>query len=154
MNIGIIVYSQTGNTYSVASKLNNKLSEKGHTVNIERITTMGKEKTPDKIQLQKVPDISIYDSLVLCGPVHAFSLCPALRSCLKQKPSFTGKKITGFVTMQLPYTWMGGKRAIAQMKKICISKGGKVYKTGIINWSKKDREKKIEEMTEEFSKLF
>ena len=37
MKIGIVVYSQTGNTYQVAEKLQETLSDKGHSVNIERI---------------------------------------------------------------------------------------------------------------------
>ena len=37
MNIGIIVYSQAGKTLSVAEKIGDKLREKGHSVQIERV---------------------------------------------------------------------------------------------------------------------
>ena len=36
MKIGIIVYSKTGNTYSVAEKLESSLAKAGHTVEIKR----------------------------------------------------------------------------------------------------------------------
>jgi len=41
MNIGIIVYSQTGNTLSVAKKLEERLSAAGHSVNLEQVTVAG-----------------------------------------------------------------------------------------------------------------
>jgi len=41
MKIGIILYSQTGNTYSVAQKLQEKLIAKGHSVDLERLKAVG-----------------------------------------------------------------------------------------------------------------
>jgi len=40
VNIGIIVYSKTGNTLSAAQKLQEKLVAHGHVVNIEQITAV------------------------------------------------------------------------------------------------------------------
>ena len=42
MNIGIILYSETGNTYSVSQKLKEKLVKAGHSVNMERLKVIGK----------------------------------------------------------------------------------------------------------------
>lgn len=39
MNIGIIVYSISGHTLSVAAKLGEKLSAAGHAVTLERLET-------------------------------------------------------------------------------------------------------------------
>ena len=58
-----------------------------------------------------------------------------------------------FVTKGLRFEWTGGTRAIGQMKKICQSKGGKVIGTGIVVWNK-ERDKKIAELVENFSRLF
>ena len=41
MNIGLIVYSLSGNTLSVAMKLTEKLSAAGHAVTLERVETVG-----------------------------------------------------------------------------------------------------------------
>ena len=49
---------------------------------------------------------------------------------------------------------MGGNRAIGQMKKICESKGAEVSGSGIINWSKSNREQKIVEVVDRLSGLF
>ncbi|MDF2592532.1 MAG: hypothetical protein K0S75_1998, partial [Clostridia bacterium] len=38
MKIGIIVYSHTGNTFSVAQRLEEKLTAEGHSVKIEKVT--------------------------------------------------------------------------------------------------------------------
>ncbi|GAI59530.1 unnamed protein product [marine sediment metagenome] len=43
MNIGIILYSQTGNTYSVSLKLKEKLITAGPFVDIERLKVVGEE---------------------------------------------------------------------------------------------------------------
>jgi flavodoxin len=43
MRIGIIVYSRTGNTFSAARRLKEKLAAAGHSVNVERLTTVGSE---------------------------------------------------------------------------------------------------------------
>ena len=42
MNIGIILYSETGNTYFVSQKIKEKLIKVGHSVNIERLKVIGK----------------------------------------------------------------------------------------------------------------
>jgi flavodoxin len=56
MKIGIIVHSQTGHTYSVVQKLQEKLLAAGHSVNIERIKSVGgeqkHEKDANKIRLE------------------------------------------------------------------------------------------------------
>ena len=72
MNIGIILYSETGNTYSVSQKLKEKLVKAGHSVNIERLKVIGKVKPGTKdIKFEMLPDIEPYDALVLvlrCRP--------------------------------------------------------------------------------------
>ncbi len=55
MKIGIIVYSQTGNTFSVAEKLKAKLTAAGHNVNIERLTTVGGEDGPEEGEDREAP---------------------------------------------------------------------------------------------------
>lgn len=45
MEIGIIVHSLTGNTLSVAERLQERLAADGHDVEIEQLKTIGEEKT-------------------------------------------------------------------------------------------------------------
>ncbi len=155
MKIGIIVHSQTGNTYSVAQKLQEKLSAVGHSVNVERITPVdSKQMDPKKIQIEKLPDLSPYDALVFAAPVQAFSVSPTMKVYLEQLPSLSGKRIACFVTKALPFNWTGGNKAIAIMKKSCESRGGTVVGTGIVVWRGEDLDKKIVDLVEQLSKLF
>lgn len=155
MKIGIIVHSQTGNTYSVAEKLREKLLAAGHSVNIERITSVGGEETDVKrIQIEKLPDVGTYDALLFGAPVRGASVSPVLTACLTQIASLQSKKVACFVTELFPYPWMGGNRAIGQMKKICESKGAAICGTGIVNWKNAHREEMITDIVERFSKVF
>lgn len=154
MKIGIIVHSITNNTYSAAQKISENLSAAGNEVNIERVNMVGGNKPQGKnIEIENPPDVNQYDALIFGSPVHAFSLAPAMKVYMEQIPSVQDKKIALFVTKGLRFDWTGGTRAIGQMKKICQSKGGIIMGTGIIVWNKQ-RDKKIAEVVERFSKLF
>lgn len=151
MNIGIILYSKTNNTLTVAQRLEQALGSLGQTAKIERITAI-ESSPPQNIVLKDKPDIANYDTLVLASPVHAFSLCPVMRLYLEQLDRLDNKKIYLFVTQQFPYAWIGGNRAISQMNKICQSKGGETVKTGIVNWSNKQREQQMTDLADSFAK--
>lgn len=114
MKIGIIVHSQTGHTFTVAEKLKEKLAAAGHTVNIERITPVDPKQTdPKKVQIEKLPDLSVYDALVLAAPVQAFNASPVMKAYLEKLPSLSGKKVACFVTKSLPFDSTGGNQAIS-----------------------------------------
>jgi flavodoxin len=154
MDIGMIVYSQTGNTYSVAMKLKEKLSAAGHSVTLERIEVIGEVAPGQAAQFKTVPDAEKYDTLVFASPVQAFSLCQAMVDYLKRVASLQGKKVALLVTEAFPYPWMGGNRAVRQMKKACESKGATVCGSGIVNWMKRRREQQIVEVVDRLSGLF
>jgi len=154
MKIGIIVYSQTNNTYSVAQRLEEKLRNSGNDVEIERVVPKSDVHPGSKnIQFEQSPDVAPYDALIFGSPVHAFSLASAMKAYMEHIQSLQDKKIALFVTKALRFEWTGGTRAIGQMKKICQSKGGIIMGTDIIVWNK-GRDKKIAEVEEKFSKLF
>jgi flavodoxin len=154
MKIGIIVYSQTNNTYSVAEKLQGQLHEAGNDVKLERVDIIGGNKPQGKdIQIENPPEVTGYDALVFGSPVHAFSLAPAMKAYLEQIPSLQDKKVALYVTKGLTFNWTGGTRAIGQMKKICESKGGTVVGTDIVVW-RGDIDKKIDDLISKFSVIF
>lgn len=154
MNIGIIVYSQTENTYTVGQRLEEKLASEGHTVVLERVTPVGDVNPGSKdITFKNAPEIDSYDAVIFGSPVHAFSLAPAMKAYLEQLKSLSGKEIICFVTKGLRFKWTGGTRAIGQMKKLCTSKGGNVVDTGIIIWNK-NRDKEIEVLVKNFANHF
>ncbi len=153
MNIGIIVHSKTGNTYSVAEKLQKELIAAGHTVAIEKLMAVNDfQYDVQKIYLKSTPDISGFDAIIFGAPVRGFSLSPVLEAYLTQLVTLQGKKVACFVTQFFPFPWMGGNRAIKQMKQICELRGAKLLATGIINWSN-NREMKITNFVEKQTSL-
>lgn len=153
MRIGIVVYSQTGNTLSAAEALKEQLAKKGHSAAIEKIAVLG-EATPGskEIKFGKLPDLASYEALVLAAPVQAFSLCTAMSAYLKELPGLNGRKVACFVTKALPGNWTGGKGALATMAKAVEAKGGKVCGSGIVHWNRKEKE--MPELVEKFGCLF
>lgn len=146
MKIGIIVYSQTGNTFSVAEKLKEKLTAAGHNVSIERLTTVGGETDPGKAKIEKLPDLSGYDALAFAGPVQAFSLSRVMAAYMNQLPPLNNKKAVVFVTKGLALAFTGGNKAIKQLTKGVESHGGKVVGAGMVFWGSKGRDNQITEL--------
>lgn len=155
MKIGIIIYSQTGNTKKVAGKLQEKLSSAGHDASIEEITITGKiPAQPGKFELAGIPAVESYDAVIFGAPVQAFSLNPVMKAYMKKLQSLAGKKAAIFVTKQIPLLWVGGTGAIAIMKKACESRGAEVLGTEIVVWAEKKREQTIKRCVDNISNLF
>lgn len=154
MKVGIIVYSITGNTLSVAERLEKTLAARGHTVEIKRVEAENEQSKPSvPITLKTAPDISPYDTVIFASPVHAFSLAPAMKLYLSQISALNGKKTHCFVTQQLKKAWLGGNHAIRQISSACKAKGGSMISTGIVNWSGDNRERQIEDIVAALSAI-
>lgn len=154
MKVGIIVYSKTGNTLSVAKKLEEAFLKAGHSVNLEQIATVNED--PSKTQsivLKTSPDPGGYDAVVFAAPVWAFSMCSVMRLYLSQLSTLEGKKVGLFVTQSFSKAWLGGNHAIRQMEQACKSRKATIWKTGVINWSNKKREEQIAALLEAFTQL-
>lgn len=134
MKTGIIVYSKSGNTFSVAEKLKERLEAEGHTAQIHRVTVA--EEGPQGVKLQDSPDTEPFEYLIFGSPVHAFSLAPAMAEYLKAVPSLQNKTVSLFVTKHLRFKWTGGNRALGQMEQIVKAKGGTVKEKEVVTWSK------------------
>jgi hypothetical protein len=155
MDIGLVVYSQTGNTLSVAEKIREKLISGGHTVTLEQIGISGKMPAqPGKFELTEIPGVDSYDALILGAPVQAFSLNPVMKAYLTHLPELNGKKVALFVTKHLPLLWLGGTGAIAKMKKECEARGAKVSGSDIVVWAESKRDKTTAECVENMSRYF
>jgi flavodoxin len=155
MKIGIIVFSFTGHTYSVAEKIKQGLLSKGCSVNLERVEIEG-DKYPSNgvFEFKTVPTVDKYDFLIFGSPVEGFMLSKVMEKYLNQITSLEKKKIACFVTQTFPYPWLGGNSAIKQMKRICEKKGAIIVETGIVNWSNKKRNEMIENVANNFVNYF
>jgi len=154
MKVGIIVYSQTGNTLSVTEKIAKSLSAKGQTVELLHVETESAGSgSGSHISLRSTPDVAPFDVIIFASPVQAFSLAPAMKAYLSQIGDLSGKKIHCFVTQHFKKAWMGGNRAVSQISSVCKAKGGSIISTGIVNWSSEKRDQQIEEIVAALSAI-
>ncbi len=153
MNVCLLVYSQTGNTMSVAQAAVKMLQEAGHTAEIIPVETVGEVKPPEKPEIKPLPDLSGYEAVILASPVQAFSLSAPMSACLATIGGLSGKKVGLFVTQHLKHAWLGGNHAIRQMKAPCQAAGAEVYATGIIHWSSPKREAQIASLCQSLAAL-
>ncbi len=158
MRIGLIIFSRTGNTYSVAEKLKEKLAEAGHDVELERITieeTAGKpEVEAGNVRFTAIPDAGKYDAVVFGGPVQGYSMSPVMNAYFSHVGSLKDKKVAFLITHFFPFACMGGNRAAGQMVEACRSKDASICGSGIVNWTGPNREKQIKDIVEKLSSLF
>lgn len=153
MKVGIVVYSQTGNTLSVAEKLRDKLAARGHGVSLERLSpTLADPKDLKSFRFDSLPDLSGYEAVVLAAPVQGFSLCRAMAAYLRELPDLSGRLVACFATKQLNSAWTGGSKALASMSEAAEAKGGRVCAAGFVCWKSRQREKDIEDLTEKLAK--
>jgi hypothetical protein len=140
---------------SVVERLKERLAAAGHALTIERVTVDGDpRKMGMDIKYAAMPDIAPYEALVFASPVQAFSLCLPMASYMKQVGSLAGKQVACLVSQAFPYPWMGGNRAIRQMKAICRAKGTTVVGSGIVNWASSRRERTTKDAVETLSRAF
>lgn len=156
MKIGIVIHSITGNTLSVAERIQARLQAAGHEAVIERIRPAGQEPLPNPaaVKLTSRPDLGGYDALIFGSPVQAFSLDPVMQAYLPQAGDLNGRKTVCFLTQQLPFRFFAGNRSLAAMRRLCQARNGNICLTGIINWSNKEREQQITDLVEAVARQF
>lgn len=148
MKTGIIVYSQTGHTKQAAERLLQALKSSGQDAELleVKVSNPAPEKQLTQLHFVNAPVVDAYDRLVFASPVWAFSLAGVMKAYLAGMPPLTGKKISLFVTHQLPFPWMGGNASIRQMRSLCEDKGGEIVSHAVISWGKKRRERDLSDM--------
>ena len=155
MNIGIVVYSQTGNTRLVATKLKEALSAAGHRAVLEEVKLAGERKQGSKIfELGPLPNLDAYDALVLGTSVEAMSLSPIMVKYLEAVPTLERKSVACLLTQGLPYRWLGGNRAVRTMTRLCEAKGAKILGSCVVNWMGAGLDARIARGVEHLSTLF
>jgi NAD(P)H dehydrogenase (quinone) len=155
MNIGIIIYSQTGNTRRVAAKLAEALAVAGHRAVLEEVKVAGERKQGSKdFELGPLPSLGGYDALVLGAPVEAFSLSPIMAKYLQAVPTFEKKGVACLVTQAFPYPWLGGNRAVRTLRKLVEGKGGTILGHHVVNWMGAGLDERIARGVEHLCMLF
>lgn len=156
MKIGLIVHSVTGNTLLVCQKLELKLKENGHDVQLKEIKTKGKVNPGEKdADFTELPSLDGYDALVFGSHTEAFQLEQAMKLYFNKVETLKDKKVACISTHQFPLKWMGGNSAVKKMKSICEEKGANVLGTAVVDWSPEaKRNEKITAAVNEIASLF
>lgn len=157
MKIGIVVYSQTGNTESVAKKVEEGLKAKGHEVDYLKVELHQKVEGSDPVtdaNFKSMPEIGGYDAYVFGSFVEAFSLNRAMKYYLGQLGGVNAPAAC-LTTQGLMAPWMGANRAQKQMKQILIGKGAKILGGANVVWFKENvREERIQKAVDVICELF
>mgnify|MGYP001065611220 CR=1 FL=1 len=154
MKVGIIVYSRTNHTISVAQKICDALISEHHDAEVLPITVKNDDPTTgEKIVLDKNPNYDAFDVIIFGSPVWAFSLCPVMKQYLSMGSSLSGKAVHCFVTHHFSFPFLGGNRSVRTMTNLCRAKEADVRKTGVVSWSSKKRASKIEQIVRDFSTI-
>ena len=154
MTVGMLVSSQPGNTLSVANRLREKLRGAGHSVALETVALTGERKAGTReFQLAPLPDLKPYEPLIVGSPVEAFSLSPVMAKALREIGSLEKKKVLCLITQGFPYPWLGGHRAARQMRRLCEAKGGVVRGEAVVNWVKKDLDRRVTAAVDKLAEL-
>jgi hypothetical protein len=154
MKIGMIVYSQTGHTLAVATRLQEILAAAGHAVALERLEPSERPRPgATDVPLVNRPAIDGYDSVVLGAPVWGGQLASPMVGYLEGLASLEGAEVVCLMTHAFP-PGLGGTMAMRQMNALCTSKGATVRASGDVTWLRFGRKRQIEEVVGRLSRAF
>jgi flavodoxin len=144
MNVGIIVYSETGHTYEVIEKLADKLREQ-HTVTIYRLKY-------DKAQniVNGVPYINGHQRLILATPVQGFAPTIPIMEAIRRIENFDGRIVDVLITQYFRFKWLGGKQTINVLIRAIEHAKGVFGVDADIHWQRKDRDQQIQAAIDKF----
>jgi len=140
MNIGIIYYSETGNTANVAKQLATAFRTQGHPITTKEITVYDVKMNRS---LKDKPATDGYDLIIIGSPVQGFSLPIPVQDYLSQLHLSNQQKIGLFTTQFFPFDWMGGKQTHAQFGTLLQSQNPNVIGQALIHWKSRKRDIQI-----------
>ncbi len=154
MNIGIIVYSKTGNTNYVAEQICERLVQDGFSAAVERFSVLSPDDPKAKLRLTATPDPNRYDALIFGAPVQAFSLDPAMTAYLSQIGALKPTKTLCFITQHFKSALFGGNNATKQLLSLLKGKGIAAKPMGVVNWSGEKKDDQIAKIVQLCSEAF
>lgn len=149
MKIGIIVYSYTNNTLTIAKKLESSLLSKGYDTEIKSIKAENEDPNINQYNLVNLPSVDDYDSIVFASCVRGFDCALIFKQYVETIKSLKDKKVCGFVSQYFPFDFMGGTQALRSMKRLINSKGADFLELSSIHIKSKSVDKQIESLLEQ-----
>lgn len=155
MKIGIILHTQSGHTALFAKAIASKFRSNGFDVDIEMLRTVGQVSPgSNKFTIKNPPSTDEFDAILFGGPVWAFNASPVIMAYLSELMKLKNKKVMSFVTMGLPFDWMGGKRAVLSMNQSLEISGATVLQGEILHFFFKADTKKMEQAVNRIYEAF
>jgi NAD(P)H dehydrogenase (quinone) len=153
MKIGIILYSSTGHTRTVAYRLVSSLSNNGHQVEIVPLEPDSEMNfTVEHVELKRIPDVSKFNALVLASPVIGDHINAPMASFLEASPPLEGKKIILMATHFFPHAW-GCRQMFRAMRTHHALIGSEVIGQGDVIWLGFNRRRRTDKMVEHLTSL-
>ncbi len=140
MNIGIIVYSETGNTLALCEQARDILTGYGQNVTLARITVH--DVKLDRT-LRDAPAAGQYDLVILGTPVQGFSLPVPVREYLARAEFADGVKLGVLITQYFKADWLGGKQTLKQARDAFARFHPVFYGAGIVHVRSRKRDQQI-----------
>lgn len=140
MNIGIIVYSETGNTLALCEQARDILTGYGQTVTLARITV--NDVKLDR-SLRDAPVADRYDLVILGTPVQGFSLPVPVKEYLARATFAQGVKLGVLITQYFKADWLGGTQTLKQALAAFARFNPVFYGSGIVHVRSRKRDEQI-----------
>jgi len=140
MNIGIIVYSETGNTLALCEQARDILTGYGQTVTLAKITC--NDIKLDRT-LRDAPAADRYDLVILGTPVQGFSLPVPVQDYLARATFAQGVKLGVLVTQYFKADWLGGTRTVRQAVAALARFEPVFYGAGIVHVRSRKRDEQV-----------
>lgn len=140
MKIGVIYYSETGNTANVAKQLATAFRTQGHQTTLQELTVFD---VKTNRSLKTKPACDGYDILIIGSPVQGFSLPLPVQEYLSSIQLPKQQKIGLFTTQFFPFDWMGGKQTVSQFKTLLLPQNPQHIGEALIHWKSRKREVQI-----------
>lgn len=155
MKIGIIIHTQSGHTANFARAIAAKFNDNGHETDIGMLRTTGRVSPgSQKFTIKNPPSLKDFDAVLFGGPVWAFKASPVIMAYLSDARDLKNKKTLSFVTMGLPFPWMGGQQAIKSMDQELEASGANVLKGEILWYGFKVNSQKMQQAVDRIYQQF
>jgi NAD(P)H dehydrogenase (quinone) len=130
MKIGIIIYSMSGHTVTIAKAIAERFRKENHDVDIKLLMVTGMTHPGSKrfsiCNMPESEEIDEYDALVFGGPVWLFKASPVILKFIGWLEKLDGKSVTCFVTQLSPWPSFGGYQALKSMNDRLKASGGAI----------------------------
>lgn len=146
MTIGIIVYSYTNNTLTIAQQLKEALTNKGYQADIESIKAFNEDPNNTNIVLSNIPRLKQYKKLIFATCVRGFDCAPIFKAYMNTIDSLKDQKCAGFVSQYFPWDALGGTQSLKRMKELVENKNGIFMPLRSIHVKSKQKETQINEL--------